>query len=314
MPNTAEQNISRLVLGTAQLGTKYGVANNTGQPDQHEADAILRTAWQSGVRTLDTAQAYGDSEEIIGRFLGANPDRRFNIITKLDANTNISDPDKIRAAIKGSCKLLGQSPTGLLLHNGKMLEAWNGPLGETLTELKRQGEIGEIGVSIYEPDEFQQALNIPAIKFIQAPFNVMDQRLLKSGLLQMAQEQGCRIFLRSAFLQGLLLIPPQDIPPQFDFAKKYLQLWWNLLGRYQLEALDGALKYILQVISFAEIVIGCETKAQLLEIVSQLDCEPLGPDSLAAITALPTGPAQFINPSKWPPVSIQEIQSGAAPS
>jgi len=299
LPNIADKNTARLVLGTAQLGADYGIANSTGQPDQHEANAILQTAWNAGMRTLDTAQAYGNSEIVIGHFLKASPECPFNIITKLAAETNPSDPEAIKAAVDKSCLRLGRSPEGFLLHNGKLLNVWNGPLGKTLLDLKRQGKIGEIGVSIYEPDEFQLALSIPEIKFIQAPFNVIDQRLLKRGLLKQAQEQGRRIFLRSTFLQGLLLIQPQDLPSQFNFAKENLQSWWELLDRFQLDALAVAIKYILNAVPEVELVIGLETVKQLSEIVKHVHGPDLTPDILAAVTALPQGAFRLINPAQW---------------
>jgi len=55
---------SHLVLGTAQLGLPYGIANQTGQPDQVVATAIIREAWNQGIREFDTAQGYGDSEQV----------------------------------------------------------------------------------------------------------------------------------------------------------------------------------------------------------------------------------------------------------
>ena len=41
---------SRLVLGTAQLDLSYGIANQTGQPDQNIVTAIIHEAWKNGIR------------------------------------------------------------------------------------------------------------------------------------------------------------------------------------------------------------------------------------------------------------------------
>lgn len=299
LPNTAEQNIDRLVLGTAQLGTKYGVANLTGKPDQGEAANILQMAWQSGIRTLDTAQAYGNSEEVIGHFLQANPQCPFNVITKLVADIDPTNSQTIRDATAKSLARLGCKPAGLLLHSGKMLNAWNGPLGDTLTDLKGHGEIGELGVSVYEPEEFRLALSIPEITLIQAPFNVLDQRLLRNGLLDIAREQGRRVFLRSAFLQGLLLFSSNDLPAQFNFAKNDLAPWWDCLDHFGLDALGTTLKYLLQTLPEMEIVIGCETPVQLKEIIQRVQGSDLGPDILASIAALPQAPNRLANPALW---------------
>lgn len=60
---------NRLVLGTAQLGMSYGIANKTGLPDLATATAIVQTAWESGICEFDTAQAYGKSEQVLSQAL-----------------------------------------------------------------------------------------------------------------------------------------------------------------------------------------------------------------------------------------------------
>ena len=53
------------MLGTAQLGLAYGVANTTGRPDFHQAVRLIAAAAEGGVNCFDTAAAYGDMR--IGR-------------------------------------------------------------------------------------------------------------------------------------------------------------------------------------------------------------------------------------------------------
>ena len=67
--------ISRLSLGTVQLGLTYGVNKNHGKPSEEEAFAILNTALDGGVNCLDTAAAYGDSEVVIGKWLKTIPEK-----------------------------------------------------------------------------------------------------------------------------------------------------------------------------------------------------------------------------------------------
>jgi len=299
LPNTADTQAARLVLGTAQLGVDYGIANRTGQPGQGEADDILQTAWSAGVRTLDTAQAYGNSEGVIGHFLKANPQCPFNVITKLTSDIDPADPKMIRTAVANSLARLGRKPAGLLLHSGKLLDVWSGPLGDTLTELKRYGEIGELGISVYEPEEFLHALSIPEITLIQAPFNVLDKRFMETGLLNRAKQKNRRLFLRSSFLQGFLTLGVDDLPPQMDFARKTLKGWRDLLEQFQLMPTMAALKFVLQAAPEIEVVIGCETATQLQEIIGHINGPDLSPDILSVISALPSAPDRLLNPSKW---------------
>ena len=69
---------NRIGLGTVQMGLAYGVANTTGQPALAEVNAILTNASELGIDLLDTASAYGNSEEVIGKLA----DGQFKIVSK----------------------------------------------------------------------------------------------------------------------------------------------------------------------------------------------------------------------------------------
>ena len=57
---------SRLAIGTVQFGLDYGIANAVGRVTSSEARAIIRQAELNGLDTLDTAIAYGGSEDTLG--------------------------------------------------------------------------------------------------------------------------------------------------------------------------------------------------------------------------------------------------------
>ncbi len=291
--------MSRLVLGTAQLGMPYGIANATGQPNQGLANDILSTAWENGVRILDTAQAYGDSEAVIGNFLKSHPQCRFDVITKLAPDVDITSSADITAAVLASTERLGQKPTALFLHSYDQLSHWNGCLGETLIDLKRQNEIGCLGVSLYRPDEFHNAVEHPEIAWIQAPLNVFDQRLIDQNLLEEASKSGKRVFLRSVFLQGLLLMAPDALPPAMAFASTAVRDWQTLCRRHGLSPDKAALSFAMTSAPDAWIVIGCETKAQIeknLEVIQQILPNE---EFIAEAQVLGAKNLKIIDPSMW---------------
>ncbi|MEN9561731.1 MAG: hypothetical protein RIQ56_1004, partial [Candidatus Parcubacteria bacterium] len=55
----------KLVLGTVQLGMSYGIGNFSGQPSRAQALEIIDRAWEAGIRTFDTAAAYGEAEIVL---------------------------------------------------------------------------------------------------------------------------------------------------------------------------------------------------------------------------------------------------------
>ena len=60
---------NKLVLGTVQFGMHYGINNISGQPSSNEVKSIIKTAIDSGVKFIDTARNYGNSENLLGRFM-----------------------------------------------------------------------------------------------------------------------------------------------------------------------------------------------------------------------------------------------------
>lgn len=289
----------RIVLGTAQLGLPYGIANRDGQPNPSTANDILGAAWAQGIRTLDTAQAYGDSENVIGKFLRRHPECQFDVISKLGPDVNISNSGAIENAIAESQRRLGQPLNGLMLHRVDQLTAWDGILGNTLSYLKSNGTIGYLGVSIYHPDDFRRALDVPDMDWIQAPYNVFDQLLARGGLLGEATRRGKTVFLRSVFLQGLLLMTPETLPPLMGFAADALEGWIGLCRRHGLTPQEAALGFALATVPESKIVIGCESVAQVAANMETLGADPPDKKFLAEAKQFIEDP-RLIDPSTWP--------------
>ncbi|MDA9003693.1 aldo/keto reductase, partial [Flavobacteriales bacterium] len=77
---------SKLILGTVQFGLDYGVNNTAGKPSKENIKSILDSAYNSGIKLLDTAEAYGDSQNKLGEY-HSNSTNKFNVITKFSSNT-----------------------------------------------------------------------------------------------------------------------------------------------------------------------------------------------------------------------------------
>ena len=57
-----------IILGSAQFGLNYGITNKKGKVSEQELVKILELAAESGITTIDTAPAYGSSEETLGKY------------------------------------------------------------------------------------------------------------------------------------------------------------------------------------------------------------------------------------------------------
>ena len=183
----------RIGLGTVQFGMDYGVSNSGGQTTVEEAANIIQSAAKSGIRFIDTAASYGESETVLGELLPA--DNYFDIVTKTVALRTERVGETECAMLKSTFlnslnKLKLESVYGLLIHDASDLECDGADtLFETLLELKESGEAQKIGMSVYNEAQIDMVLDNYPIDIIQLPLSILDQRLLKSGHLPLLKKR-----------------------------------------------------------------------------------------------------------------------------
>jgi aryl-alcohol dehydrogenase-like predicted oxidoreductase len=286
--------VNRLALGTAQFGLKYGIANERGQVSLEESRAILDAAWQSGVKTLDTAIAYGESEERLGS-IGVGGWRVVSKLPEVPADARDVAGWVERMATQSLARLGIPRLAGLLLHRPEQL---HGPDGDSLFAalecIREQGLVERVGISIYDPAELAQSLGRYPIGIVQAPFNVMDRRLVTSGWLARLKARGVEVHTRSAFLQGLLLIPAARRPAWFDRWHELWARWDAWLTATGRSALDASLSFALAEPSIDRVVVGVDSVGQLREIL-----EVRNTNSGTVPEEIQSTDLDLVNPARW---------------
>ena len=205
----------QLCLGTAQFGLAYGITNAVGQVSEEAVAQLLAQAERNGICWLDTAQAYGTAEAVLGRNLPFS--HRFQIISKLSAQRRLrfsaQDAEAWEQAYLLSCQkmrvpglhsLLLHTPADLRKPGGQYLEDW-------LLGLRQRGLVQRIGVSIYTAEDLE-GVNPELLDVVQLPLSLFDQRLLQDGTIASLRASGTLIHARSLYLQGLLLTPAGQWP------------------------------------------------------------------------------------------------------
>ena len=292
---------SRLVLGTAQLGMPYGIANSTGQPDFDTAVAIIKTAWECGIREFDTAQAYGESEAVLGKALsslGIANDAR--IITKLDPKLDPRQGQDIKKAVHRSLERLQLSRLfGLMLHREEWLDDLDRGLESALQALVLDGSVQHLGVSLYTPAMALRALKSDIVDMIQVPANILDRRFADAGVFTLANEKRKQVYIRSVFLQGLLLMKPEDLPVNMGFAKTTLSEIDNLCAQYNYSRQQLALLYVKGKYPQARIIVGAETPTQLEQNINIWINNHISTSEIKASDSWSVVDERIINPSLW---------------
>jgi aryl-alcohol dehydrogenase-like predicted oxidoreductase len=287
--------MNKLALGTVQFGLDYGVANESGQVSQAEAGRILSIAKENAIGLLDTAIAYGTSEEVLGR-VGIDG---FHVVTKLPSLPvglkNIASwvGDQIKASLD---RLHHNQLYGLLLHRPQdLLGSRGGELLQALTDIKNVGGFQKIGVSIYSPDQLDDIRKKIRIDIVQAPVNVLDRRLQSSGWLDRLKDDDIEVHARSVFLQGLLLMDRKNIPQKFSRWANLWDQWEGRLKREGISSLAACLAYPLSLEQVDQVIVGVDNALHLSKILEAAEHKNNALDT----SFMSSEDLDLINPSNW---------------
>lgn len=280
-----------LVLGTVQFGLRYGVAGRRAPVPEDEVRAILACAWEHGVRLLDTAAAYGDIEP---RLVGLAEGRPFRVVTKLPAlPAPLAEKDAAqwaRANLEQSRARLGGHLHAVLFHRAEdLLEQHAQALWTGCADWAGRHD-ALLGASAYGPHTLTALRHQFPLSVGQLPGNALDQRMSASPWAADMQ-----IHVRSAFLQGLLLMDPHLAASRVPAAAPALARWHAWTQARGLTPLRAALGVVKGLPGATHCVVGVDGLAQFEAIATAWhDAAPLAAQELA-IDEL-----DAIDPRRWP--------------
>lgn len=294
-PNQIDQ--GRWVLGTAQLGLDYGVANTHGLLDKASVGAVLGAAERAGVSHVDTARAYGQSESRLKDVWGGG------VVTKVSPLDIHGTGDDVQSSIATSLQEMGRSSVAaLLLHRW---EDWIKPgVAEALTQAQGAHQTRLIGVSVMSPVELIKALDDPRIGYIQFPFNLLDRRWLADDVLvALSKRTDVLISVRSVMLQGLLAAhdgtrwpPVEGIDPAA--IRTGIQRLVRELNRGS--AADLCIAYVLGHPFVSAAVLGAETPEQVEDLAQLVTRAPLTSEQIRIVhDTLEAAPIELVDPARW---------------
>lgn len=288
--------IEKIILGTVQLGLNYGVNNREGKPTETEALRILHEAHKQGIRYLDTAAAYGTSEELIGKY-HKNSGNTFSVITKFHGTNEQNVEKQISVALD---KLNTKRLDGLLYHSYRNFKD-SPDLLRKLTEEVKANRIGKIGVSVYENSEIEDLLNYPEVEIIQAPFNLLDNANRRGEVLQRAKEEGKIIHTRSVFLQGLFFSELNNLSDQLLPLRGYLKQLKDLAIENNITLNEIALAYSLHQPFIDGVLIGVDNEIQLKKNIVSVSKGVIDKELMEKINEIEVTEniAHLLNPVNW---------------
>jgi len=293
-------NFSRVMLGTVQFGLDYGIAQG-GRPDYTACRDIVVCALESGINCFDTAASYGESEQILGKILAElKVADQVMVVSKSKAISDVDVPaDQVQEFVEQSLlqslkNLQMESLPVFLFHRDQDL-----PWMDALHTMKDKGLVGRIGVSVDTAEGAKQALQNDLVEAIQLPHNLFDHRF-GGKIFDSVEERKINLFARSAFLQGLLLMPEERIPKNLHVVVPIRRRIEKLASNAGMGMPELCLRYSLSFPAITSVLIGVDSAAQLRDNAAIMQRGPLGQDLISKVDAcVPDLPESIVRPGCW---------------
>ena len=291
----------KIGIGTAQLGMKYGVTNNSKKLDLDNFKKILSLSLKNNISIIDTANSYGDSIKKIGYTISQNKFRnKFKIISK------VSDLRKVKKSniyshifdniSFSSKKMKVKSLEGILIHDIKDLESKKSTeIFNSFIKLKKKKLVKKIGFSAYKISDVLKYIKKYNFDFIQFPLNVFDQRILDKKIQKKLRFFKIELHVRSIFLQGLLLLSKKELPNNFR-NRHIIKRWHKFLNDNSLDAITTCINFIKHNNIYSKVIIGFHDYQQFEDVVKNFSIKK---NINLNFKKLAIKDESIINPSNW---------------
>jgi aryl-alcohol dehydrogenase-like predicted oxidoreductase len=284
---------NKLILGTAQFGLNYGINNTKGKPEKDTVFEILSSAYENGIRYLDTADVYGNAHDLIGEFHKLNPSNKFQIITKFPHDLEESLNQKINTYLN---QLNVETLNAILFHSFDSYLKHKEQLGDILTIKSKKFK--NLGVSVYTNEQVNKVIDDINIDIVQIPFNLFENLNIKGKLLEKAKAKNKIVHTRSAFLQGLFFMK-KDNPNKIRIKlENELDVINTISLKSSLSIGSIALNYCLLQPTIDGVLIGVDSLEQLEENIL-FSMQTIPTKYLEQINSIKIDNVELLNPSMW---------------
>jgi aryl-alcohol dehydrogenase-like predicted oxidoreductase len=298
--------VSRISLGTVEIGMDYGIGpdGTAGRPSEAEAGRLLHAALDLGINLIDTARAYGESEAIIGRTLKARR-REFILCSKVSSFHGQSPAtgelrSKIMASIHESLRLLQTDVIDLMqLHCAVAEVKVADEVISILHDARENGEIRWLGASVYGEEAAYQALQSGAFDCVQVACSMLDRRLERRFLSE-AAVRNLGVVARSVLLKGALTGRYRHLPEPMAPLRECVERLDAVAIRHGMSLPEMAYRYVGTREMPQTALVGASSVEEVECAVRFAAAGPLPDEAVQAIHEVSIADERWLNPGAWP--------------
>lgn len=255
--------LNKIVLGTANFTSPYGVLNNGTAIGSKTVAQIFAYAHAQGMNMADTAFAYGNLYSLL-KDLEFLSDLKFvSKFSLMDDHTQIYS--QIRNILDAYSIPIFY---GLLVHDPANLDKIDRKRTvEFLHGLKSEGIVTKVGISVYELEDVEKFSSILIPDLIQVPVNPLNQIFINDDFISFVEKNDIEVHARSLFLQGILLAAelPKKLSPLTEIWNRF-----NTIAGYSSSRLNTLLSWANSQTWIDKWVLGVTSVEDIQNIVAQI--------------------------------------------
>lgn len=297
--------VSRIGLGTAELGFSYGIGPRS-VPTDSEADSLLKSAVDMGINFFDTAHIHQLADERIARS-GIAKIPGVIVATKcghfLEKGEDPPEQElrtRIISEVEDNLRNLQMEALPILqLHGGTKEQIERGDVTRILGRLKEEGKVQYVGISTRGEEAPLAAIRSGFFDVIHVAYSLLDQRMSKKVLPQ-ALKNNVGVICRSVLLKGALTNLVSYLSDSLEPLKRKAH-------KARIVAADElntdlptlAIRFALFEQALSVVLIGTNKPENLRKAVSVVRHNPLPSDVVSALRELAVDDPMQVDPAMW---------------
>lgn len=283
MHSFIDQIIGKLLIGTANFNSSYGITEN-----REPAESLLSSIWNFGIRKLDLSNKYAFGLRDL-----KNDKQSWQIQFKIHVDTRQPEESYWRELNYAFMNMNTNNIDRILIHNGDEF-LYKNDISDLNKLFQMTPENVKFGISLYDLPNLFNVIESDFVKIIQFPANIFDRRLagIKDNSQHLLNINHKILQARSIFLQGLILNNYSTFPQNLISHKYIFENWYNWNNRNNIDLLESSLAEVLNYQEFEEVTIGIDSSEHLQQIIN-VNLNQL------RYTILESIPDVLIDPRKW---------------
>ncbi len=282
-------------FGSVELGMDYGikVPGDGGRPDRETAMRLIDHALDQGINLIDTAPAYGDSEELLGSVIGS---RACYIATKVSplSGQTVTSVEKSLRSLRRECIDIVQ------IHNATVDTIRKSDVAEHLINLRQKGLIRFIGASVYGFEDAMAVIDSGDFDVLQIAYNILD-RDMANKIIPEARKNGIGVFGRSVYLKGVLTSKVEHLSDEFVCLKNAVNDIKDKLNidNYDLLA-EIAFRFCMSNADIATVLVGTRSIKHLQFAIDAEKKGVLPEEIFEQLLDINVDDRYWLDPRNWP--------------